>query len=246
MHNAAIAVLGLDAVYVAFRVPAARLSEVLDACRTIRMSGNLTIPLKVAAVELVDQTTGTAQRAGAVNTFWIDDGSMHGDNTDAAGVTDALAGLDAEAPWLLAGTGGTARAVAVAAADCGASLIVRSREPERARGFAQWAGALGLSATVDDGQPVRTAINTTPRGLAADDPLPIPMDRLHGATAALDLVYRSGETAWVRACRAAGLRAADGRTVLVSQGARAFERFFPGAIAPRAVMAAAVRRALGD
>jgi shikimate 5-dehydrogenase len=34
--------------------------------------------------------------------------------------------------------------------------------------------------------------------------------------------------------------------MLVAQGAHAFERFFPGTVAPREVMGAAVRQALGD
>ena len=41
-----------------------------------------------------------------------------------------------------------------------------------------------------------------------------------------DLVYRSGETAWVRAARNAGHRAADGEGMLVEQGALSFERWF--------------------
>jgi shikimate 5-dehydrogenase len=54
------------------------------------------------------------------------------------------------------------------------------------------------------------------------------------------MVYGRGETAWTRAMRAAGLRAADGRTMLVAQGAAALERWFPGVHAPVEVMRAAV------
>jgi len=42
----------------------------------------------------------------------------------------------------------------------------------------------------------------------------------------LDLVYRLGETAWVRLSRDRGLRALDGLTMLIEQGAAAFERWF--------------------
>jgi shikimate 5-dehydrogenase len=86
--------------------------------------------------------------------------------------------------------------------------------------------------------------NRFQEGLGPDDDPPIPPERLEAGTAALDLVYAPGLTPWIRACRSRGLRAADGRTMLVAQGARAFERFFPGHTAPRAVMAAAVNRAL--
>jgi shikimate 5-dehydrogenase len=60
----------------------------------------------------------------------------------------------------------------------------------------------------------------------------------------LDLVYRAGETRWVREARAAGRVAADGREMLIRQGAAAFERFFPGTAAPIDVMRGAVARAL--
>src|SRR2546430_2151859 len=62
--------------------------------------------------------------------------------------------------------------------------------------------------------------------------------------AALDLVYAPGGTRWARTLRAAGVRAQDGREVLVQQGAAAFGRFFPDRAAPVEVMRAAVDRAL--
>ena len=62
--------------------------------------------------------------------------------------------------------------------------------------------------------------------------------------AALDLSYARGETAWVRAARLAGLRAADGRGMLVAQGAASLGCWFPGVDAPVAVMRQAVDAAL--
>jgi shikimate dehydrogenase len=82
-------------------------------------------------------------------------------------------------------------------------------------------------------------INTTPLGLAAGDPLPLAQPPA-AASVALDMVYAGADTAWVRAMRSAGLRAADGRTMLVAQGAAALERWFPGARAPVEVMRAAI------
>src|SRR5260370_291998 len=89
------------------------------------------------------------------------------------------------------------------------------------------------------------AINASPLGLAETDPLPLDPTRVPRLRAALDLVYARGGTRWVRALRAAGVRAEDGREVLVRQGAAAFARFFPDHPAPIEVMRAAVSRALG-
>jgi shikimate dehydrogenase len=65
--------------------------------------------------------------------------------------------------------------------------------------------------------------------------MPIDVDLLPRGTVVVDLVYRSGETAFVRAARARGLRAVDGLPMLCEQGAVAFERWF-GRPPDRAVM----------
>jgi shikimate 5-dehydrogenase len=80
--------------------------------------------------------------------------------------------------------------------------------------------------------------------LRPNDPVPIARELAPDAIVAFDMIYHRGETAWVRAMRQAGLRAADGREMLVAQGAAALERWFPGQRAPVEVMRAAVATAL--
>ncbi|HEX5004890.1 MAG TPA: hypothetical protein VFV65_06205, partial [Gemmatimonadales bacterium] len=87
-------------------------------------------------------------------------------------------------------------------------------------------------------------INATPLGLRPDDPLPTRPEATPRAVAALDLVYRRGETPWVLAQRQAGRRAADGREMLLAQGAAGFTRWFPRLDPPVDVMRAALRAAL--
>jgi len=244
MHNAAIAALGLDAVYVPVRADAVALPHVVRAFEATGIAGNVTVPHKVTVAQLLIRLTTTAQELGCANTFYPEGGRLVGDNTDVPGLLEVLDDLKPGSPWLVSGTGGAARAVAAAARTCHARLLVRSRDPSRAASFAAWAREIGAEAYADDGSPVATAINATPLGLRAGDPLPIPMERLSGCQAALDLIYAPGGTPWVRTCRAHGLRALDGRGLLVAQGAYAFERFFPGITAPREIMRAAVERAL--
>jgi shikimate dehydrogenase len=248
MHNAACRALGLDATYLALRVPAAALSTVLEALAATGGAGNVTVPHKEAVERSLARKTDVCARAGACNTFWTEDGVLVGDNTDVPAVRAAVAGLGADGRrWLVIGTGGSARAVAVAAGDAGAALWVRSRHPDRAREFAAWAKQLGVRTESAHGPiDVDVAINATPLGLGARDPLPIDPKDLRGVRMALDLVYAPGGTRWVRALRGRGrsVTAYDGREVLVRQGAAAFSRFFPGVAAPVEVMRAAVERAL--
>jgi shikimate dehydrogenase len=248
MHNAACRALGLNAVYVALRTPPAALPAALAALAAAGAAGNVTLPHKEAVERSVTRKTDVCVRARACNTFWTEDGTLVGDNTDVPGVRAALCDLGVNGGrWLLLGTGGAARAVAVAAADAGATLRVRSRHPDRAQEFVAWATRLGTRAEAAHGPvEVDAVINATPLGLADRDPLPIDPKDLRGGNlrVALDLVYARGETRWVRAMRAQGVTARDGREMLVHQGVAAFGRFFPGTAAPIDVMRAAVERAL--
>lgn len=248
MHNAALRALGLDAVYVALRVSPASLPAVLAMQAAIGGAGNVTVPHKEAVEGSVTRKTDVCARVGACNTFWTEDGGLVGDNTDVFGIAAALeqigGGRKGER-WLVVGTGGSARAAAVTAADKGATLVVRSRSEARARDFAAWASGIGVATTVANGPvEIDVAINATPLGLAGHDPLPVDVNHIPGVQRALDLVYGRGETRWVHALRERGIAAADGREMLVQQGAAAFERFFPDADAPVEVMRAAVQRAL--
>ncbi|HET7040435.1 MAG TPA: hypothetical protein VFI13_00375 [Gemmatimonadales bacterium] len=244
MQNAAFQALGLDAVYAALDCAE---EEVPAFARTLAAGGgggNATVPHKQVLASALAHPTPPVARLGSANGFWGDGGALAGECTDVDGVLDALRALEAltTATWLVVGTGGSARAVVGAAIECGARVAVSSRTTERALEFSTWArgqGAeLGLLAEAE------VVINATPLGLQEHSALPIALAMVPRAKWALDLVYRRGETDWVRLCRAGGLRAMDGREVLVAQGAAALERWFPKVRAPREVMRAAVARAL--
>ena len=238
MHNAAFRVLGLPAVYVALRCPPADVAGLIRALCHAGGGGNVTVPHKEVAAESVDRPEPTVERLGACNTFWGDDGATVGDNTDVPGLLAALDDLEPPpGPWLVIGTGGGARAAVGAARERGAPIAVASRSADRRRRLEDWARTLEVG--IDEPERCTTILNTTPLGLGRGDPLPLPAPP-KGALVALDMVYARGETPWTRAMRAAGLRAADGRSMLVAQGAVALERWFPGVRAPVEVMRAAV------
>src|SRR5689334_13889083 len=155
MQNAAIVALGLDAVYVALPTPAAALATVLSALAAVGAAGNVTLPHKEAVERCVTRKTDLCARVGACNTFWTERGALVGDNTDVPGVLASLKqlGVDGARRWLLVGTGGAARAVAVAAAELRAEVHVLSRDAARAQRFADWARSRGVQV-----QPARGAL----------------------------------------------------------------------------------------
>lgn len=242
MHNAAFRALGLDAVYVALDCDADRVGALMAGIAAAGGGGNVTIPHKLAAALIV---ADPAAGPGAVcNTFWGHDGRLCGANTDPEGVTTALAGLGADqSNWLVQGTGGSARGVLAAAARVGARVKVHSRSAERAAALQAVARQLGVEEIAS--AECEVIVNATPLGLRHADPVPVSLADFPAARVVLDLVYARGETPLVRAARSLGLRAADGREVLLGQGVAAFRYWFPGTDPPVEIMRAALRAGLG-
>jgi shikimate dehydrogenase len=243
MQNAAFRALGLRAVYVALRCSTDDLAPLMRSLARAGGGGNVTIPHKEAAALAVDRRLDDAAEVGACNVFWREQELVAGSNTDVEGLLRAVEPLEPPpAPWLIVGTGGGARAAAVAASRCGVRVAVSSRSPERAGGFTRWIAERGIGSAAP--RECRLVINATPLGLRPDDPLPVEPGLTPQASVAFDMVYRPGETLWVRAMRAAGCRAADGRAMLVAQGAAALRRWFPEVEPPTEIMRAAVDAAL--
>lgn len=244
MQNAAFHALGVEAVYIPLRCDAATLGPLMETLAAQGGGGNVTIPHKAAAAEIVALHAAGKPRLSVCNTFWGRDGRIEGAETDSGAILAALEQLGARGnDWLLLGTGGSAHAALSAAVRAGARVAVRSRSRERAMAFERLAGSqYGVPRASDSAYDV--VINCTPLGLEDDDPLPLEPGQVPARAVALDLVYRPGGTPWVRALRTLGRNAADGREVLLEQGAAAFELWFPDRRAPREVMRAAVRFAL--
>jgi len=243
MHNSAFRVLGLDAVYVALEVDPGHVGEAMRLLARAGGGGNITVPHKAEAADAADLASERVTRLHACNTFWGEADRVASENTDVDGVLDALERLEAPATgWLVAGTGGGARAVVAAAASRGAAVAARSREPSRRGSFEDWIRSQGVRIA----EPVEceVLVNATPLGLKPGDHLPLALDEAPGAMVAFDMVYAPHETSWVRQMRQSGLRAADGRTMLVAQGAAAFRKWFPAEDPPIEVMRAAVDSAL--
>ena len=243
MHNAAFRALGLSAVYVPLRCSSRDLPGLLGGLARAGGGGNVTVPHKELAARLVQDASPAAREVGACNTFWRHADRVRGDNTDVDGVLEAMAGMGVNGgKWLIAGTGGGARAVVVAARRAGASVAVRSRDPARADEFRAWIASRNVPLA--DSEDCNVAVNATPLGLRRDDPSPIPFEAMPRARAALDLVYAPGTTPWVQALRQRGLEASDGRTMLLAQGVEAFRRWYPDRNPPVEVMRAALDAAL--
>ena len=131
-QNAALRRAGIPLVYEAIDVPPQRVRDAIDSLVLARAAGNVTLPHKQTVARLCRRLTSVAERAGAVNTFWIEGGGLVGDNTDVAGFHRAAVQLLGREPGhervALIGAGGAAAAVLCAVERWGgASAAVYNR-----------------------------------------------------------------------------------------------------------------------
>jgi shikimate dehydrogenase len=243
MHNAALAALALDWVYLALPTPAADLETVVKAMGTLNCRGlNVTIPHKQAVAALCSELCPLAERLGAVNTLVPrPQGGWLGTNTDVEGFLAPLR-CGGEAPgWtgreaVVLGCGGSARAVVAGLVALGcAPISVTARRPEAVAAFVAacraWAPQLqplAWDALAGSLPGAALLVNTTPVGMAASGdaeavhrcPLkPVELDALSAGCTVYDLIYTPRPTALLRAAAVRQLPCLDGLEMLVQQGA---------------------------
>lgn len=232
LHGAALASAGLDLSYEAIDVAPQRLGQEIAALVAGGAAGNATIPHKGALAGICDRLTPTAGLADAVNVWWVEDGELVGDNTDVAGF-HALARRVLGCPpscerVAMIGAGGAAAAVLTAVGDWRESTVhVYNRDPDRARRLcARYPDVARMETVIEETLRGATiVVNATPIGLL-DEGFPVAVERIPERAAVIDLVYRQGDTPWIRGARARGHRAGDGLAMLVEQAALSFQRWF--------------------
>lgn len=242
MHNAALAQLGLDWVYVPLPVREGDVGTAVAGLPALGFRGvNVTIPHKQAVIPFLSDIEAGAKAIGAVNTIVVqraeEESRLHGYNSDWRGfLADLQAnGVDvAGRDCLVLGAGGSARAVVYGLLQEGARVWLLARRLAQAEAIlAQDLGAAGKLVVGSLAELPRVAadlyapliVNTTPLGMSPHvagsvwpDELPFP------AQAVLyDLVYNPLETRLMQQAQAAGCQALNGLGMLIQQGAVAFK-----------------------
>jgi shikimate dehydrogenase len=249
IHNAWIAALGIDAVYVPFSPPADGFSAFAQGLRGGAVRGlNVTLPFKEQALQLSDRPSDRAKAAGAANVLVFEvDGSVRADNTDGLGLLAAfhtrIAGFDpAAGPIVILGAGGAAKGAVASLAEAGApELRIVNRTLAKAEALAAMAPS-GRAFALDDAASAlagaAVVINATSVGLAADAALDLPWGALPDQAVAMDMVY-GRKTAFLAAAETQGLHTVDGLDMLIGQAIPSFEMFFgqtpPASVDVRAV-----------
>lgn len=258
MHNAALAALGIDGIYVPFHVSPEHLPTAVAGVRALGITGlSVTVPHKEQILPLLDEIDPAAQRIGAVNTVVNRQGHLIGYNTDAPGFLRALRDTLNFSPRnkevTLLGAGGAARAAFVALAQEGvSSIVVANRSLNRAVTLVESYRAefpdcqLAAIALQDDSISAFLGradllVNTSAIGLQGESFPPAIITALKPTAAIFDMVYARtrSKTPLVIQGENAGHPAADGLSMLIAQGEEAFT-LWTGTVPPPGVMKTAL------
>lgn len=265
IHRAALQACGLQGDYSLFPIPPddkQGLNDILARLRNGKLHGlNVTIPHKQTVIEFLDELTPTAKAIGAVNTIYLRDNHLVGENTDAQGFIVDLKKFLAKFPSpagrgagvreksaIVLGAGGSARAVVYALLADDWSVTISARRLEQARQLASSFPDYDLRITQYDQFILHNSsfillINTTPLGMYPNtDQSPLPENLpLSSNVFIYDLIYNPRETKLVRDARSQGLHATTGLGMLIEQAALSFA-IWTGCHPPRNILHASIEQ----
>ncbi|MFV0557164.1 MAG: shikimate dehydrogenase [Enterococcus sp.] len=241
MHNLAFAERGIDARYFAFEITLEQLADSIASIRHFKMLGvNLSMPFKTAAIAYMDELTPAAQLIGAINTIVNQDGRLIGANTDGQGFMASIQPLidPRQQTMTILGGGGAAIAIIAQAALDGVSkinVIVRNKEQKTV--LATKLTTIAQQTTCDiqlidyKEQQLELAllescllVNATSVGMAPEvQQTPLAKRYLRKDLFVCDIIYNPCQTQLLKDAQAVGAKTCNGLSMLVHQGAVAFE-----------------------
>jgi shikimate dehydrogenase len=198
---------------------------------------NVTLPHKVAVLELADQWTDRATLIGAANTLTFkSDGRIFADNTDGYGFLENLRqgapNWNPKAgPAMIFGAGGAARAVIVALLDAGVPEIIltnrtRSKSDTLRMDFGARIRVVDWVHAGNHLAEAATVVNTTSLGMKGSQEFRVSLDALDPSAVVTDIVYNPLITPFLEKASVKGCTIVDGLGMLLHQGVPGFERWF--------------------
>ena len=256
IHNAAFRSLGMDFVYVAFRVRRTELARAIAGVKALGVAGlNVTIPHKTSVIRFLDTVEKTAREIGAVNTIVRSGRGLRGHNTDGRAALEVLQKLGGSLSGTKAsilGAGGAARAIAYYLSNTVESISILNRTQANGSGLAseitRWSGKKCRSCQLNNANLRKETsesdilITTLPVQAFPRFAKMLILERLtRPGMIIFDANYHQ-ESGFLADAQSAGAKVSDGLDMLVSQAALSFE-LWTGRKAPIDVMHEAALKA---
>jgi 3-dehydroquinate dehydratase/shikimate dehydrogenase len=256
LHNAAFAHLGLNKVYVPFRVPREDLAGFIDDAPALGLRGlSVTIPHKEEILPLLSEADGAVRAIGAANTVVFDGQTRYGYNTDYHAAMSSLeeamnvAGRGEKSlegrTALLLGAGGVGMAMAHGLTRRGAQVIVTDGLARKALALAKRLGCRSVEWSLRHGVSCDILVNCTPLGMHPNvDESPFDKHYLKPSMVVFDVVYNPETTLLVKEARGRNCTVVTGVEMFVRQACMQF-KLFTGQEGPAELMRDVFRRTIG-
>lgn len=231
IHDGLFKLKGRECPYDLTDIAPEDLSGKADFLRSLN-GFNITIPHKVAVIELIDEMADSAKRYNSVNCVDNRDGRLIGYNTDCDGFLLSVKNMPLGGKVLVIGCGGVGRMIAIETVRHGGDLTI-AHIPEAAADaeklcseiLADYPGAkLKTVLTGDISGSYDMLINASPVGMyPKTDACPVSDEIISSCGCCFDVIYNPVETLLVKKFRQQGKEAVGGAAMLVYQAVKAHE-----------------------
>lgn len=246
LHQPALDAFGKDFSYIRLEVEPGDIDRAFRKMRKLNFIGcNVTVPHKFEAMECCTAVSEQARVLGAVNTVVFSENETRGFNTDGPGLRQAIQeafGMKlGDTRIIIFGAGGGAgQAIATQCAlEKPASLTLVNRSLDKIIALSHRLKAISPETEIhildfDDTALIarchdaQLLIQTTSMGLKENDPKVIPDACFLASHCAYDTIYKPPETPFLKSAKLSGCRTDNGLSLLIHQGAIAFQHWFPG------------------
>ena len=237
IHGTWLKTYGIDGTYTKEAVKPEDVQTFFAAMAQTGLAGcNVTVPHKEAAFAAAAEKEESAVAVGAANTLWLADGELACANTDTYGFMKHLElsapqWMAQDAPVLILGAGGAARAIVYGFLQAGVDrVLIANRSRARAEQLAQYFGpkvhVIDWDKRNDAARRAGVIVNTTTLGMKGVGDPEIDFAHMRAGSVAADIVYVPLETQFLKSARAHGLTGVDGLGMLLHQAVPGFEKWF--------------------
>lgn len=245
MHQPALDALEINARYIKVEVPAGQVKEAFSRMKKLGFIGcNVTVPHKFEALTACDEVDDWASSIGAVNTVKFSGDRLLGWNTDGPGFSQALEdvfsfSVSGMRIMIVGAGGGAGQSIAT---QCGMEhaqrVVLVNRTLDKIEKIAsslreRFPHTIFDCLSLQDTQLIGVArqcqllVNTSSVGLKPDDVSPIPAECFMSSHFAYDTIYQPPLTDFLKKAKLAGASTASGFSMLLHQGVKAFQIWFP-------------------
>jgi len=256
IHNAGFAHLGLNKVYVPFRVPREDLGRFIDEAPSLGIRGlSITIPHKEEVIKKLTKIDAAVQGIGAANTVVLNGPVLAGYNTDYHAAMVSLEEAmeltsSGERPFagmtaMVMGCGGAGMAITYGLVRRGATVLVSDIAPRKAEAVAERFKCVAVDWADRHKANLDILVNSTPVGMHPNvDESPFEKHHLRPSMVVFDAVYNPENTLLIKDARNRNCTVVTGIEMFVRQACLQF-KLFTGAEGPAELMREVIRRAIG-